>query len=494
MGGLSANSQAQAPQWQPHRVPANSQAQPLSHRHQSSPTTANNALPDQTPSQPADSGAERLGSGVVLRWKTVAPTASANELASQAAQQRQQATIALNSSRSVTSGTAQSAANTAGRANPLRSQVIQTAYQGGGANDSANPFADNATLSPPALPQSGANMPSLPGAQSLAPPTMQFDAQPAPNGDQRLPTNPLSNDPLDMSELPPPPPSGTADEGGNSILESQRPAFPAPSDSKSPSDRDKQLELAPPSSSASDKPRQESSELKRRNENANMSSCDELRARLYSSPLELLDLNTSPAYGEGFRSEKDPEQQRLDFAASTEVREWCDYRGYVLARGRMIDLRHDRVVIDVDGQEQSFLLRDLCDADVAYVGEAWNIPERCGTGYEPFRGRNFIPATTRWAASGVCHKPLYFEQVQLERYGHEIGPVLQPLVSAAHFFGSIPLLPYKMGIHPPNECQYALGYYRVGDCAPYMIQPIPWSLRGAAVEAGVVGGAVALIP
>jgi hypothetical protein len=160
----------------------------------------------------------------------------------------------------------------------------------------------------------------------------------------------------------------------------------------------------------------------------------------------------------------------------------------------MIDLRDDRVVLDIDGREKLIPLRDLSDIDSAYVAKAWNLPIRCGIGYDSYDGRQFIASAIEWKAPGLGHKPLYFEDVQLERYGHEVGPVLQPLLSYAHFFGNTLLLPYKMGIHPPHECQYSLGYYRPGDCAPYMVQPFPWSLRGAAVQAGVVTGAGALIP
>jgi hypothetical protein len=99
-----------------------------------------------------------------------------------------------------------------------------------------------------------------------------------------------------------------------------------------------------------------------------------------------------------------------------------------------------------------------------------------------------------WKASGLCSKPLYFEQVQLERYGHDWGPVLQPFVSGAHFFGTIPILPYKMGLQPPNECDYSLGYYRPGSCAPYMIEPLGFTWRAAAFQAGAVTGAAFAIP
>ena len=72
--------------------------------------------------------------------------------------------------------------------------------------------------------------------------------------------------------------------------------------------------------------------------------------------------------------------------------------------------------------------------------------------------------------------------------------LVQPVLSGAHFFTSIAFLPYKMGINPPHECQYALGYYRPGNCAPWLVPPVPLSLRGAAVQAGAVAGVSAIIP
>ncbi|MBW8885032.1 MAG: hypothetical protein JF612_09720, partial [Planctomycetia bacterium] len=55
-------------------------------------------------------------------------------------------------------------------------------------------------------------------------------------------------------------------------------------------------------------------------------------------------------------------------------------------------------------------------------------------------------------------------------------------------------LPYHMGINPPTECQYPLGYYRPGNCAPWMIPPIPLSLEGAKWEIAVALGMIYLIP
>jgi hypothetical protein len=121
--------------------------------------------------------------------------------------------------------------------------------------------------------------------------------------------------------------------------------------------------------------------------------------------------------------------------------------------------------------------------------EGVDYPCQCMLGLNAtFQDRNWSPTTFTWKASSLCHKPLYFEDVQLERYGHSWTPGLQPFMSAGHFFFSIPRLPYKMGLESPCECHYTLGYYRPGSCAPYMIEPIPFSLRGAVYETLAVTG------
>ena len=121
-------------------------------------------------------------------------------------------------------------------------------------------------------------------------------------------------------------------------------------------------------------------------------------------------------------------------------------------------------------------------------------PSECSLAHEDYQPRTWTPTTFAWTASGTCHKPLYFEQVQVERYGHSWGPIIQPVLSAAHFFVTVPILPYKMGVYPPGECMYSLGYYRPGSCAPYMLDPLPISVRGGLIQAGAIVAAVAIIP
>ena len=122
------------------------------------------------------------------------------------------------------------------------------------------------------------------------------------------------------------------------------------------------------------------------------------------------------------------------------------------------------------------------------------MPHDCPLGEAVFQPRAFAPLTYTWTASGLCHKPLYFEDVQLERYGHTWGPWLQPFMSGADFFLTVPILPYKMGLEPPNECLYTLGYYRPGNCAPYLIDPLPLSVRAAFFEATAWTVGAVIIP
>lgn len=134
------------------------------------------------------------------------------------------------------------------------------------------------------------------------------------------------------------------------------------------------------------------------------------------------------------------------------------------------------------------------DCDISIKGR---MPDRCplAAGEPPDRQTTgWAPVTFTWKASGLCHKPAYFEDVHLERYGHSWGPYLQPVISGGHFFLTVPILPYKMGLYPPNECVYTLGYYRPGSCAPYMLDPLPLSLRAALFEAGAWTGMAFLIP
>lgn len=99
-----------------------------------------------------------------------------------------------------------------------------------------------------------------------------------------------------------------------------------------------------------------------------------------------------------------------------------------------------------------------------------------------------------WTAPGFFHNPLYFEQVNLERYGQGTFRSLQPASSAAHFFATIPILPYKIGGQHWCEQNYTLGHYRPGNRNPYQHHYHPFTWRGATYQAAATTGLIFVVP
>ncbi len=224
-------------------------------------------------------------------------------------------------------------------------------------------------------------------------------------------------------------------------------------------------------------------------------NCNDVRDRAAAGQINNIDLNVAPGFAVGPKDKVTAEEKRRNFSESAPVRSWYDHDGRLIVEGKLLNYENHAVVVEnASGTRQSIDLRNLSDADAAYVFESWGLPVTCSLGNQPIGPRTFEGTTVAWKASGLCHKPLYFEEIQLERSGHEYGPVVQPALSTVHFFKNIAFLPYKMGIHPMNECQYALGHYRPGNCAPWSIEPVPLSLRGFAAQAKVVTGAVLAFP
>lgn len=200
-------------------------------------------------------------------------------------------------------------------------------------------------------------------------------------------------------------------------------------------------------------------------------SCEEFRTELLTSSIRDISLDISPKAS----------SIRDQYMAIS--RSWTDRMGNIIATGSMVDLRRGYVIIDgVDGR-QKIPYGKLSDADWAAISDYWKIPALCSVGNGVPVSRNWVPQTYTWKASSLCHKPLFFENIQLERYGHSRGPFAQPVHSVAHFFASLIKVPYHSAITPANECQYALGFYRPGNCAPWLIEPTPISLDGVKRQA-----------
>ncbi|MCA9639752.1 MAG: hypothetical protein KC492_03630, partial [Myxococcales bacterium] len=104
-----------------------------------------------------------------------------------------------------------------------------------------------------------------------------------------------------------------------------------------------------------------------------------------------------------------------------------------------------------------------------------------------------------WAAPAVFHRPLYFEQPNVERYGHYVscglgGDCVQSAICAAHFFASVPLLPCRLGSQPCMDHEYVLGCYRPGSCNPHQLVRPKCTLRGVALQGLYTTGVVFFVP
>lgn len=102
-------------------------------------------------------------------------------------------------------------------------------------------------------------------------------------------------------------------------------------------------------------------------------------------------------------------------------------------------------------------------------------------------------ATAQRTGERFGYKPLYFEEVNLERYGRTAG-FWQPAISTTRFFGTVPLLPYKLAAHSPHRVYYWQWPYAAGAEAPHVRETFPLQTKAALVEAGVLTGAAFLIP
>ena len=359
---------------------------------------------------------------------------------------------------------------------------------------------------PSVLPQVPAPLviPPAPGPQSIPqePPALTIPTAPAPLAIPTAPpalTIPTAPAPLTIPTEPPalaiPPVPRKLPEPPESVLPDPSSALPNPFPKSSgtqealssPSDRT----LREPAKLDEDSPPEPPKRA-----NQSVANCDLVRDFAAGADIRNFRLDSSPEFVQVYQNaERTGALTKENFVSKSPIRTWRGEQGEYIAEGKLVDYVYGTVVLEQsDGKRVSYLQRKLSDADQVFVSEAWGVPVTCPLGDQGFAPRFFVDSTFTWKASGACNKPLYFEDVALERYGHEWGPVVTPVVSTVRFFGDLAVLPYKMGIHPPNECQHPLGYYRPGTCAPWSIGPVPLSMRGAVTQAAFVTGTALALP
>jgi hypothetical protein len=331
----------------------------------------------------------------------------------------------------------------------------------------------------------------VPGGNRPIPPTNL----PTPNNDSPFP----ADDRPQPAEQPP-------------ALDPDRPTLP---DAQPPVDLTPKLDFSPDMTDPAPQPKAESTDpladtpkpngtdekkvpcdrtYNRRNCCTEEGKCNNAREKIRAYTITRVHLDISPLFT-NTDLELTTEAMMAKTLADAPSRTWTDRTGRQLAQGRIQDFRHGRVIVETDsGEVVRIPFHELSDDDLCFFTAWWSIPTECSLANDEYIPRDWLCMNLNWKASSLCHKPLYFEEVALERYGHSTGPFTQPFISTAHFFGSLVTLPYQMGMHPPQECQYVLGYYRPGSCAPWLVPPFPVSWRGALAEAGAVVGGIYIIP
>lgn len=125
--------------------------------------------------------------------------------------------------------------------------------------------------------------------------------------------------------------------------------------------------------------------------------------------------------------------------------------------------------------------------------ERITFPEEPILSKEPYVARAFPPAQECAEPSYVCYKRLYFEQLNAERYGWDLG-IIHPLVSAGKFYWDLAILPYKLGTEPCRKFECSAGYCLPGDPVPLLLYPPELSLTGTALEGGTIVALFAIFP
>ncbi len=107
--------------------------------------------------------------------------------------------------------------------------------------------------------------------------------------------------------------------------------------------------------------------------------------------------------------------------------------------------------------------------------------------------RHYPPGVERAEPYYVCHRRLYFQDLNAERYGWDLG-IVQPAVSLGLFWFDLAFLPYHYFTHPCQQTECSAGYCLPGDPVPYLIYPPEISLTGFVAEGATIAALFGLFP
>jgi hypothetical protein len=105
---------------------------------------------------------------------------------------------------------------------------------------------------------------------------------------------------------------------------------------------------------------------------------------------------------------------------------------------------------------------------------------------EAYAVRKWAPLSEIVDPPFVCYQRLYFEQINSERYGWDLGP-LQPLLCGGIFCFDVATLPYHAATEPLRRYECNSGYPLPGDPVPLLLYSPELNWPGIAGEATAIG-------
>ncbi len=358
---FAATSFAQQPNWTPEPFVAPSNLRPISSAPRPLQSSASSATPLRDASPSAKSSQADANAGLtpkpalVARWRKPNPNANA----STAAYSSNATSFANNSESLVTRG---------GFHEPSRS-VVQAQFQA----PQAPGVGSDAPFQPPKLDA----IPSSP--QTPAPNQLRLGQG---EGDApALRTPPVQNQdasPLPLNQFAPPAANQNAELESNrsGTIQLQEPGNGKQEDDKAPAPpspfpRQPNVDVDSGQSKGDDSPfkkgEDKGAESKRDGSLVSM-DCEKLRERAMTADISKIKLDVSPSFATDIGEEEKSENKKAQFARTSPMRQWNDFRGQFIVDGRMVDLRQGQAVIETaSGSSVRYNLSDLSDADQLYV-------------------------------------------------------------------------------------------------------------------------------
>jgi hypothetical protein len=112
---------------------------------------------------------------------------------------------------------------------------------------------------------------------------------------------------------------------------------------------------------------------------------------------------------------------------------------------------------------------------------------------EPYPGRFWPKFDEVVEPAYVCHRRLYFEELNAERYGWDFG-IFQPFLSAGYFYWDVATMPYHAFTAPCRKFDCSASKCLPGDPVPYLIYPPDLSVTGTVAQGATIAALIAIFP